>query len=250
MTLERLTTADLPVCIRQDHGHDVDPNLVRLAEAYEVAAAKLGAAQGSASTSAEAGASGGPHVPLGDAGIEGGRVAAEGSQPPLRRGKRAQRTSAVNKEGLERGAASPSGREAESAELPAFRAAARFDSPRPGCVFGRGALGVGYYPDPRVRAVALPHCCERSCVAGAAETAEPSKGDLVARLLAGINGDDPPATTRLPGMYRKAGKAVGQGMQTCGGEPAARREGRRGALPGRLRKKLAKAKGRAGQPGA
>ena len=232
---------------------------MRLAEAYEVAAAKLGAAQGSASTSAEAGASGGPHAWVGDAGIEGERVAVEGSQPPLRRGKRAQRTSAADEQGVDRGAASPSGRGAESAELPSFRAAARFDGPRPSCVFGRGALGVGYYPDPRVRAVAPPGCCKRSCVAGAAETApstsgwtgEPSKGDVVARLLAGIDGDDLPATNRLPGIYRKAaGKAVGQAMQTDGGEPAARREGRRGALPGRLRKKLAKAKGRAGQPGA
>ena len=232
---------------------------MRLAEAYEVAAAKLGAAPGSACTPAEAGASGAPHARAGDAGIAGERTAAEGSQPALRRGKRAQRTSDADEQGADRGAASPSGRGAESAEVPSYRAAARFDGPRPSCVFGRGALGMGYYPDPRALAAALPGRCIRSRVAGAAETApstsgwtaEPSKDDLVARLLAGDGGDDLPTTKRLPGMYRKAaGKAVGQAAPADAGEPAARREARRGALPGRLRKKLAKAKGRAGQPGA
>jgi len=243
---------------------------VRLAEAYEVAAAKLGAAPaGAAPEAAAAGAAAGEgkvgaaQPAGGDAGhaaaplsLPSGAGAAPGGPAPAARGagagggrapragKRARGSAAAAAEPDGSGAAGPGGGAAR-APAPLFDAAAAFGGARPGWVFGRGALGVGYYPDPRVARPAAGQGRKQGAGRGAAPgpPAAPG-GDLVARLLA-LDDEPPPAAGpgRLPGMYRKRTGRVDAGAPAAPAAPAAR-GGRRGALPGRLRKKLAKDRGR------
>jgi hypothetical protein len=254
----------------QGHGQAVDPNLVRLAEAYEVAAAKLGAAPGGAAPeAAAAGAAPGegnasapqpagadasqaatPLPPPSDDGPAPSGLApaargaeASGGRAP-RAGKRARGGAPAAPESDRPGAAGPGGGAAR-APAPLFEAALAFGGPRPGWVFGRGALGVGYYLDPRGARPAASQGRKLGAGRGAASgpPAAPA-GDLVARLLA-LDDEPPPAAgpARLPGIYRKRTGRADAGAPAAPAAPAAR-AGRRGALPGRLRKKLAKDRGR------
>lgn len=257
------------MCLRvvQEHGQDVDPNLVRLAEAYEVAAAKLRAAPGDSPPagcvmgSLPAGGGGEERSRSADAGPAepDSQAAAQGDGMPLQGpGKRARRPAAGAGDAAQEPAGS-SGRPPPAAP-PRFAGVERFGGARPGCFFGSGALGVGYYADPRAPACARPRAGSRGPGPGAAVHADskpsasgrplPSsalRSDLVAQLLAHDAGDAAPTAQRLPGLYRKrAGRPGGSAPPPEASGQAAGRGARRAALPGRLRKKLAKAgKGRA-----
>ena len=238
----------------------MDPNLVRLAEAYEVAAAKLRAAPGGAPPPGCAmyslPASGGEEARSPDAGPAepDSQAAARGEGASMQgAGKRARRR-AAGADAAEQEPAGSSGRPPPGAP-PRFAAAERFGGARPGCFFGTGAQGVGYYADPRAPAGARPRAGSRCPGPGAAVGAdsEPSASGrplpsralrpvLVAQLLALDAGDAAPAAQRLPGLYRKrAGRAGGTARPAEASGQAAGRGARRAALPGRLRKKLARA---------
>ena len=241
----------------------MDPNLVRLAEAYEVAAAKLRAAPGAsppagcATDSLPAGGGGeersadaGRAEPDSQAAAQSNGVSVQGAA------KRARRPAAGARDAAQEPAGS-SGRPPPGAP-PRFAAAERFGGARPGCFFSSGALGVGYYADLRARPRAgsrgpgpgaAVHADGKPSASGWPQPSRALRSDLVAQLLALDAGDAAPTAQRLPGLYRKrAGRAGASApLQEASGQ-AAGRGARRAALPGRLRKKLAKAgKGQAAQ---
>jgi superfamily II DNA/RNA helicase len=168
MTREMAPLAGPMVQLLRQHEQSIDPNVVKLAEAYKVAAEKLGLAN-------DADALPGSEVGGADVAL---RVAKPGTNDVLKeldmkpkRVKKAKRLDADEAHGRGddhtpvngRAALTATAREQRSISTstpvtvvdaaktrengPEFIAAKKFLGPRPGYVFKTAGLGVGYYPD-------------------------------------------------------------------------------------------------------
>lgn len=185
------------------HDATVDPNLVRLAEAYEVVASKLaadGAAPvGDAETDPEARQAPTSNQVLQELGLKARKTKNKSAKRPRDEGEAAEDGST----GTGDGAAAPSAAE------PAFVPRKTFKGRKAGYYFGTGEQGSGYYLD----------------VAAAA-----AKATAAAARVRAKDAAEPQARKSLIG-----GKRPGDAEDAP--TPAA---GKKKALPGRLRKKLAK----------
>ena len=251
------------------HGQAVDPNLVKLAEAYAVAAEKLGlGAKPKGAKPAGRPAAAGEEAEEEEEeeaeeegeedeeeseeedGERGRKVAkkvatedvlhaldmksrADKKRDKAQEARRAKKTrGAEAKEGTA-GAAAPAGvgLSLEDAQKE-FQAAKKFSGARAGFVFKRGGLGVGYYVDrPPHLAAQARAAAQRAAKAAAAPKAKPL----------------------LPGRLKQLRRGRGESSDDEGDEggvspPAAKAKSK--ALPGRLRKKLAKERAGSGGGGS
>lgn len=263
------------VSLLEAHGAAVDPNLVRLAEAYDVVRAKL-EAQGGAEA-AEEGAAPPPSLrpDLND-------VRAALGLKRVKRKKRAGEAEAEakreSKDGESEGddasspvespkkrvkqAAAKNAVEAPSEPL-AFVASRKFRGARPGAVFRLGTQGLGYYRDAvQMRALGRKTAkaarpSERdddddddadapsATQAGLSRKARRAKAAMQARPIGGRSAGDAP----LPGLAWRRGKGVDAAAADADSDDdrapvaaAAKSDGKqkKKSLPGRLRKKLAR----------
>jgi superfamily II DNA/RNA helicase len=277
LTRELAPLARPLAALLEAHAQPLDPNLLKLAEAYEVAAAKLGIDPGARPPRGRAAEAEGGGEEAGGGGGSGDEAEAAGSggggQPRLERvardevlhalGMRSQLQKKRDKAAAGRrqrgGTAAAAGGsdgdsdsdggggegEGEGRRAPAqeFVPAKRFGGARAGYIFKRGGLGVGYYVD-RPPLQQLKAQQQRQAAAAAA-----AKGK---RVGGGAPGDAPakPAPL-LPGRAKqllKRQRAASGGASDSEGEAegagqggeAASKGGRPKQLPGRLRKKLAR----------
>lgn len=242
------------------HGAAIDPNLLRLAEAYEVVRAKL---QGEAGEEAREASKAPPPALRPDL----NDVRAALGLKRIKRKKKGEEPKQQEDEDVEADEeeeASPKKRakktrkgdvSAPSSAAPpsppseplAFVASRKFRGARPGAVFHLGPQGLGYYRDAaqaqkasKPRRGDAPPASAADASAALSRKARRAKAAVAARPIGGRAEGDAP----LPGLAWRRGKgaeAVAHAdSDDEGGAPAPAKGAKKKSLPGRLRKKLAR----------
>lgn len=279
MTREVAPLAQPLLDLLQAHDQPVDPNLVKLAEAYAIAAKKLSIEPSSAAAAVSRAKPEGNE----DEEDEEERVALRPATEDVlkelnlktkaqkKRDKAAEKTREKKRKAREEVAdhassddggdsdEQPSGT-AATARLPVgdaphaeFLAAKRFAGAKPGYVFKRGGMGVGYYLDRPPHLAAKARALELK-KAKAKASMKPIGGEAVGRAPTKVSAKAPVTkkpVPLLPGRMKQLKKArgdsSGESSEDEGGAHGA--VARRKPLPGRLRKKLAREKAGAGRKG-